>query len=252
MRAFERLNFDFLANFDFLRICFIFLQINTTIIHNFLKQNNFRGVPSLENIREFINETLNPTPQYEEYFEERLPEIDETDELKQLEEARDEINRRIEELQQQQTSTATNEAPSTEPIEEDTIEEPTTDKVESIIKSLYEKPFGTDIPLIALSVDECKTLAPLLKEWYEKVIKNNELNAKIGIECFGEDISVLTDVVFGNLNEDKTYEHIVKEIVKSCNYDYEKALNKIRGEHNELSLDLKMLVRTIINNNAKP
>ena len=158
------------------------VQINTTIIHNFLKQNNFRGVPSLENIREFINETLNPTPQYEEYFEERLPEIDETDELKQLEEARDEINRRIEELQQQQTSTATNEAPSTEPIEEEPIEEPTTDKVESIIKSLYEKPFGTDIPLIALSIDECKTLAPLLKEWYEKVIKNNELNAKIGIE----------------------------------------------------------------------
>lgn len=75
--------------------------------------------------------------------------------------------------------------------------------------------------------------------------------AKIGIECFGEDISVLTDVVFGNLNEDKTYEHIVNEIVKSCNYDYEKALNEIRGEHNELSLDLKMLVRTIINNNAK-
>lgn len=75
--------------------------------------------------------------------------------------------------------------------------------------------------------------------------------AKIGIECFGEDISVLTDVVFGNLNENKTYEHIVNEIVKSCNYDYEKALNEIRGEHNELSLDLKMLVRTIINNNAK-
>ena len=62
---------------------------------------------------------------------------------------------------------------------------------------------------------------------------------------------MLTDVVFGNLNEDKTYEHIVNEIVKSCNYDYEKALNEIRGEHNELSLDLKMLVRTIINNNAK-
>lgn len=75
--------------------------------------------------------------------------------------------------------------------------------------------------------------------------------AKIGIECFGEDISVLTDVVFGNLNEDKMYEHTVEEVVKTCNYDYQKALDKIRGKHNELSLELKMLVRTIINNKEK-
>lgn len=136
------------------------VQANTTIIHDFLNQNNFRGVPSLERIREFINETVNP--QYEEYFEDRFPEFDETDELKQLEEARDEINRRIEELQKQHQSSLV--------------------KVESIIKSLYEKPFETDIPLIDLTDYECKILAPLLKEWYEKVIKNNELNTKIGIE----------------------------------------------------------------------
>ena len=48
------------------------------------------------------------------------------------------------------------------------------------MKSLYDKPFETDIPLIALSINECTSIAPLLKEWYENVIKNNELNSKIG------------------------------------------------------------------------
>lgn len=72
--------------------------------------------------------------------------------------------------------------------------------------------------------------------------------AKIGIECFGEDVSVLTDIVFGNLNEKKGYEQIVKDIAQKCNYDYEKILNALKGERNELSLDLKLLIRTIVNN----
>ena len=71
---------------------------NAEIIYNWLTENNFRGEPTLENIEEYIEEFFHPKPQYEEFYEERLPEIDESEELKQLEAIRDEINKRIEEL----------------------------------------------------------------------------------------------------------------------------------------------------------
>lgn len=74
--------------------------------------------------------------------------------------------------------------------------------------------------------------------------------AKIGIECFGEDVSMLTDIVFRNLNEEKMYEQVVKKVARRYNYDYKQTLDALKGEHNELSLDLKLLVRTIINNHA--
>ena len=164
---------------------------NTRTIYNYLLRNDFGGEVSLEHIREFINDSMNPKPQYEEYFEERMPDIDESEEIKQLEEARDEINKRIEELKQQQeqqqhqlNNTHTNESMEnndTNNTNELNDAEPS-DKVKSIMKSLYDKPFETDIPLIALSINECTSIAPLLKEWYENVIKNNELNSKIGIE----------------------------------------------------------------------
>ena len=38
----------------------------------------------------------------------------------------------------------------------------------------------------------------------------NILNvSKIGYECFGEDISVISDVIFKNLNDEKRYEKFI-------------------------------------------
>lgn len=71
--------------------------------------------------------------------------------------------------------------------------------------------------------------------------------AKIGMECFGEDISTLSDVVFGNMSESKKYEKFVEEVAKQCNYDYNAIVSRLTGQHNKLSLDLKLLIKTIIN-----
>ena len=74
------------------------------------------------------------------------------------------------------------------------------------MKSLYEKPFETDIPLIGLSLSECEKLAPLLKKWYEEKIKTNELNKKIGIE-----FTVNGHKFFWPLNNEKTLEKIIRK-----------------------------------------
>lgn len=74
---------------------------------------------------------------------------------------------------------------------------------------------------------------------------------KIGIESFGEDISVLNNYVFKNLNESKRFEHYVANIARTNNYDFTKIVNELQNENNELSLNLKMLIMDIINRNEK-
>lgn len=71
--------------------------------------------------------------------------------------------------------------------------------------------------------------------------------AKIGQECFGEDISTISDVVFGNMSDSKKYEKFVADIARQCKYDYKAVVDKITGQHNKLSLDLKLLIKSIIN-----
>lgn len=70
---------------------------------------------------------------------------------------------------------------------------------------------------------------------------------KIGIESFGEDISVLNNYVFKNVNEDKRYEHYVRMIAEEQQYDYNNIVKVLQNDHNELSLSLKMLIMNIIN-----
>ena len=71
---------------------------NTEIIYDWLTKNNFRGEPTLEGINEYIEEFFHPKYETEDYFEERIPEIDDTEEIKQLEEQREEIDKQIKEL----------------------------------------------------------------------------------------------------------------------------------------------------------
>ena len=75
----------------------------------------------------------------------------------------------------------------------------------------------------------------------------NELSVnRIGIESFGEDVSVLSDIVFGNISEEKRYERFIEDVVKSNGYDYEASVSALQKGPNTLSLNAKLLVRTII------
>lgn len=76
----------------------------------------------------------------------------------------------------------------------------------------------------------------------------NELIVKrIGIESFGADVSVLSDMVFGNLNESKRYEKFIEEVVERNKYDYDASVRELQTGPNSLSLNAKLFVRTIIN-----
>ena len=74
--------------------------INTDTIYNYLIENNFRPPYTSEHINNFIDDIT--TPQYEEYFQERVNNDDYDDEITQLQQLRDEIDQRIHELQTQQ------------------------------------------------------------------------------------------------------------------------------------------------------
>ena len=70
---------------------------------------------------------------------------------------------------------------------------------------------------------------------------------KIGVECFGENVSLLSDVVFDTMSENKWYEGYIEEIVKKNNYDYKAALQELQPGAIELGLNAKLTIRTIIN-----
>lgn len=77
--------------------------------------------------------------------------------------------------------------------------------------------------------------------------EDNFLNvAKIGVESFGEDISVLTDVVFKNMNDEKRYEYVVRELSGRYGDDYDKIVEVLQGEHNKLGLSARLMIRTIV------
>lgn len=69
---------------------------------------------------------------------------------------------------------------------------------------------------------------------------------RIGIESFGEDVSVLSDTVFGNMSEEKRYERFIENVVKANNYDYEASVRALQTGPNALGLNARLVVRTII------
>lgn len=81
---------------------------------------------------------------------------------------------------------------------------------------------------------------------------DNLLNvAKIGIESFGEDISLLSDIVFRNMNDQKRYEYVVKELVEDKGYGYKEVIEYLEGKHNKLGLSARLMIRNIVENNQK-
>lgn len=75
----------------------------------------------------------------------------------------------------------------------------------------------------------------------------NTLNiAKIGIECFGEDVSVLSDVIFKNMSDVKKYERFVETVAKKCHYDYPAIVDRLKGVHNKLGMNMRLLIQSVI------
>lgn len=75
--------------------------------------------------------------------------------------------------------------------------------------------------------------------------------AKIGIECFGEDVSVLSDVVFKNMADQKKFEHFIEDVAEHNNYDYDAIIKEIKGKHNNLGMGVRLLILSVINRNSQ-
>ena len=113
----------------------------------------------------------------------------------QLERIRDEINNRIKELQDEKAyDDELNQEKKFNDIYENLcsnhVDQWVSDLkkslsniniVDEIIKNLDENPFGTEVNLIDLSIENCKKLTPLFKIWYENTIKSRNTKDKIKI-----------------------------------------------------------------------
>lgn len=74
----------------------------------------------------------------------------------------------------------------------------------------------------------------------------NTLNvSKIGYECFGEDISVISDVIFKNLNDEKRYEKFIADTAEKCAWDYDRTIEALQL-HGKISLNLRLIISNII------
>ena len=77
---------------------------------------------------------------------------------------------------------------------------------------------------------------------------NNLSVTPIGIETFGEDVSVISDIVFDNRSQNKIFESYIERVVENEGYDYDKAISVLRNNDKEPSLNTKMIVKFLIEN----
>lgn len=78
--------------------------------------------------------------------------------------------------------------------------------------------------------------------------ENNLAVSPIGIETFGEDVSVISDMVFDNRSQDKIFESYIERVVKDEGFDYNKSIDALRNNDIEPSLNTKMIIMTLIEN----
>jgi len=70
---------------------------------------------------------------------------------------------------------------------------------------------------------------------------------RIGIESFGENLTVLTDEVFGNKSVLKQYKKIVQELVDE-NKSYEGIISLLEFDEMPLSLNVRLFIKSLITN----
>ncbi|WP_333624550.1 AAA family ATPase [Sphingobacterium siyangense] len=70
---------------------------------------------------------------------------------------------------------------------------------------------------------------------------------RIGIESFGENIGVLTDEVFGDINAKKPYRGIISNLVKDGN-NFDEIVELLEFDDTPLSLNTKLFIHSLIDN----
>ena len=73
---------------------------------------------------------------------------------------------------------------------------------------------------------------------------------KIGVESFGENLSVITEEVFGNRSIPKFYETTMKKLVRRYK-TYDKVLEILKEDNLPLSLNVRLYLQVLVENNAK-
>ncbi|EKA7411495.1 AAA family ATPase [Vibrio parahaemolyticus] len=72
----------------------------------------------------------------------------------------------------------------------------------------------------------------------------------IGIESFGENLSIITEEVFGNRTIPKFYETTIKNLVKRFK-TYDRVLEIMKNGNLPLSLNVRLYLQNLVDNNAK-
>lgn len=73
---------------------------------------------------------------------------------------------------------------------------------------------------------------------------------KIGVESFGENLSVITEEIFGNRAIPKFYETTIKKLVK-IHITYDKVLEVMKEDSLPLSLNVRLYLQSLVERNAK-
>ena len=68
---------------------------------------------------------------------------------------------------------------------------------------------------------------------------------RIGLECFGENLSVITDEVFGDREIPKQYKKIITELIKDGK-TYEEIIALLEFDDRPLSLNVCIFIKNII------
>ena len=68
---------------------------------------------------------------------------------------------------------------------------------------------------------------------------------KIGIESFGENLSILTDEVFGNRNIEKQYKKIIDRFIDSGS-TYDEIIAQLKSDEIPLSLNTRLYIKSKI------
>lgn len=99
---------------------------------------------------------------------------------------------------------------------------------------------ATHSPLI---VRECFSSNVYVMERHE----NTASVRKIGMESFGENLTVLTEEVFGNKEVVKHYKKLIEEMV-ARNKTYDQVVREIESDDIPLSLNAKIYIKSLMNN----
>lgn len=72
----------------------------------------------------------------------------------------------------------------------------------------------------------------------------------IGVESFGENLSVITEEVFGNRTVSKNYEKVLNRLVKRYQ-TYEQVVEVLRKDNLPISLNVRLFIQSLVEQNAK-